>query len=1021
VTDYDTAGSSLVSKTHYYYDQFPLMDRTGMTGHDPIYTTSFTNRSNLTTTSRWLASENRWISTKAYYDILGNVVQTTDARNYSSTIDYSAAFQYAYPTQAVNAKGHAASTNYSFYTGQVLSSTDVNGQTSTNTYDSLNRLLRTDYPDGSYVRYTYDLTPNNFSTTVYKLIAPGQESSATSYQDGIAREYRTRKSDPAGDIFVDTQFSVCDCQGKKAKVSNPYRTGDPIYWTETQYDSLGRVTQIIPPDGLISTNRLRYIYDLGTPTTTIVDAAGKQKRYEYDAMGRIFRISEPDSSGQLTLATTYNYLPSSGQPGLVITQGAQTRTLLYDTLGRLVSETHPESGTTTYAYDDSGNLMQKTDARGWATNYSYDEINRPTGKTYQNDGGVTPSVALSYDSATNGIGKLASWSSGNNSGSTNYDFMGRTNLETLNIAGDSQTLQRSFAVGGELVTTTYPNAFTTTNGYDATGRLETITSSFGGDLVTNIDRNAAGSWTQVNYGNGVINARTFNLNLRLESLRISAGTDYFYKTYGYNEWDANNGRIASITDNLNAAKSVTYTYDEMNRLATATTNGPDWGLSWSYDRYGNRLNQTITKGTAPSDLPSINSANNRISSWTYDAVGNVTNDGRNIYAYDAEDRVISINGGATTYTYDAGGIRLTKTTGTTTIRYYFGAAEKTNSSWTKILIGTPAGAIEWDNGTMHFKSNNHLGTPAIITNGLGALVGQNELYPYGEILSETGNSTKFKLSGKERDIESGNEYFGARYYSNVSGRFLTTDPVFRTNDPQSLNRYIYAGNDPINFVDPDGRDITLFDLIEAQYNTFSFLSGMNWNYMLEMNYYLYMQSIGDLGLVISQIMNAWNAPYLPVSSGAPSTSAKHTPINWELMNDAKAIAKKGLLKENCRRLFGGSTSQQLINRLDDIINGKNGNKIIFQSMKKNVAITEFNPKYWFGQKTSVTITINTITAPKYKYWNDGDAKENADTLLHEFGHAMAFYGAVGMKFQHKDNNDQDQTMNSVLIQENCLK
>jgi len=61
------------------------------------------------------------------------------------------------------------------------------------------------------------------------------------------------------------------------------------------------------------------------------------------------------------------------------------RTLYYDALGRLVSETHWENGTTGYAYDDNGNLTQKTDARGWVTNYSYDELNRPTGKSYQND------------------------------------------------------------------------------------------------------------------------------------------------------------------------------------------------------------------------------------------------------------------------------------------------------------------------------------------------------------------------------------------------------------------------------------------------------------------------------------------------------------------------------------------------------------------------------------------------------------------------------------------------------------
>jgi uncharacterized protein RhaS with RHS repeats len=111
---------------------------------------------------------------------------------------------------------------------------------------------------------------------------------------------------------------------------------------------------------------------------------------------------------------------------------------------------------------------------------------------------------------------------------------------------------------------------------------------------------------------------------------------------------------------------------------------------------------------------------------------------------------------------------MAKTTAGTTTRYYFGAAEKTNDAWSKILVATPAGVIEWDNGAMLFKSNDRLGTPRIITNSSGAMVGQTALFPYGEVWSETGAQSKYKLSGKERDAETGNDYFGARYYLNYA-------------------------------------------------------------------------------------------------------------------------------------------------------------------------------------------------------------------------------------------------------------
>jgi YD repeat-containing protein len=355
-------------------------------------------------------------------------------------------------------------------------------------------------------------------------------SAPTFDHDGLGREYRKRKYDPDGVIYIDTQYALCDCTGKAAKVSNPYRFGDTIYWTETKYDTLGRVIKVIPPDGSPAWNNLQYNYDPDYPMLTVVDAAGKQIKYEYDAMSRLFRITEPDSSGQLTLTTTYNYLPSGGQPGLVITQGTQTRTFLYDTFGRLTTETHPESGTTTYTYDDNGNVLQKTDARGWVTYHGYDELNRLIGKAYQNDGGVTPAVYLFYDLAQNGIGRPAGWYSGGNSSFAHYDVMGRPIYEARTIGGDTQEMGWSYGLGGQLLTTSYPNGFITANSYDTAGNLETIDSSFAGYLVTNVDRNAAGAWTLVNYGNGVSNARTFNVNLQLNSLRVSSsGTDHFYQ------------------------------------------------------------------------------------------------------------------------------------------------------------------------------------------------------------------------------------------------------------------------------------------------------------------------------------------------------------------------------------------------------------------------------------------------------------------------------------------------------------
>ena len=93
---------------------------------------------------------------------------------------------------------------------------------------------------------------------------------------------------------------------------------------------------------------------------------------------------------------------------------SQVRTFTYDSLSRLKTALNPESGLIAYEYDAAGNLSKRTDARGIETIFSYDALNRPTTKTYANDGGVTPPVTFQYDdpAVPYGIGRLASVSAG---------------------------------------------------------------------------------------------------------------------------------------------------------------------------------------------------------------------------------------------------------------------------------------------------------------------------------------------------------------------------------------------------------------------------------------------------------------------------------------------------------------------------------------------------------------------------------------------------------------------------------
>ncbi len=106
---------------------------------------------------------------------------------------------------------------------------------------------------------------------------------------------------------------------------------------------------------------------------------------------------------------------------------------------------------------------------------------------------------------------------------------------------------------------------------------------------------------------------------------------------------------------MDAGRSVKYTYDPLARLSSAATTGsaayPQWGLSWTYDRYGNRTAQSVTAGSGPSNAVNVSAATNRITDpgYSYDANGNMTNDGLNTLTYEAENRAVTSPSGGTDY------------------------------------------------------------------------------------------------------------------------------------------------------------------------------------------------------------------------------------------------------------------------------------------------------------------------------------------------------------------------------------
>jgi RHS repeat-associated protein len=288
---------------------------------------------------------------------------------------------------------------------------------------------------------------------------------------------------------------------------------------------------------------------------------------------------------------------------------------------------------------------------------------------------------------------------------------------------------------------------------------------------------------------------------------------------GYNYGTSNNnGNVQSQTITApGLSLTQTYGYDWLNRL-TGMNETSGWSETFSYDPYGNRTGGSSSSPYMPLQIPTINTQTNKISAanHSYDAVGNLIQglgaDGLvKTYTYDADNRLVTFNGTAATYSYDGDGRRVKKVAGSATTVLVYDAHGQMVAEYSNQAPPTSGGT--------NYVTADHLGSTRLVTDSTGTVIARHDFAPFGEEISSViggrggvigygvDEGLRQKFTGKERDSESGNDYFGARYYGANLGRFMTTDPLDASAhpaNPQSWNRYEYAFNNPHKFVDVKG-------------------------------------------------------------------------------------------------------------------------------------------------------------------------------------------------------------------------
>jgi RHS repeat-associated protein len=590
----------------------------------------------------------------------------------------------------------------------------------------------------------------------------------------------------------------------------------------------------------------------GGVATTTTDAAGHIRTNCMDGLGRLAAVIEPNG-----MLTNYTYdlldnltgvsaqcLAGAGYTCSPVGSTGQTRTFTYTTLSRLQNATNPESGSVSYTYYPGGNLKTRTDANLTQATFTYDGLNRPTGITYSpaSPAAATPNVQYSYDNNSVGagftgfVGALSSVSSSASKMEYSYDGFGRVVASRQTTPNNQNGTPYAFAnyqysLTDQLTGITYPSGRAIAYTLDADDQATSVKSTPAGGSATTyasgITYNAAGGLSSLPFQNGITESHTWNS--LFEHTGISAG-NLLALNYNY----CNNGAQVCSSGNTGSPWQQTiavggqtmavqeYVHDPMNRLVTLSERAggtsfsptcPDSASVWcrqlSYDNSGNvTVTNRSPAGANSWDVASFN-AKNQAPGWGYDLAGNVTAAPGATIGYDAENRQVAF--GSTQYVYDGLGNRVQK------IDQYNNATTYVYDAFGNLAAeygGSPSAP-----GTTQYVTMDALGSTRLVMSGAQASE-RHDFQPFGlETFADSGtwrtgvagygvDTVRQKFTGQERDGESYLDFFQARYFSPIQGRFTSPDPGNAgadPSDPQSWNGYAYVSNNPLTFTDPSGQ------------------------------------------------------------------------------------------------------------------------------------------------------------------------------------------------------------------------
>lgn len=806
--------------------------------------------------------------TRFQYDADGNLTQTTDPQN--------GIWQFSYTTPQRNlvsvrdplgkTTGFAYDDNNNMRVVQ-----DALGNRDTRSFNSNSQMTGNLMSDGGGINFTYQGGKPVGVSHAAPSGRHGTDSASAGYDviglpttiadaDGFETKYEyddqgreIRKTNPLGnseEFEYDIRGRVVrhtDFRGNATTYEydgndNLVRVTDALSRSITyRYDGEDRTIAIRAPDG----SEGKMVYDAAGQLIEEIDALGNKRSYVYDAVGNL--IEDYDGNGKLIERINYNALDlpilktdadgnqvgihydAMGQPIRLVNPIGQELLTTFDDIGRPIQTADSTGRTFRQNYEQDDMVRRIIDANGVTQlTFSYDPANRiasaetrtgfhrwqynnrdlvtryttPTGQQFNHE----------YDDAgqLTAIRPGGTGSAGARTLSYTYDKNGNPVFVTRESAGESATIVRHFDEidrvsryfdergnmlrftydeRGNVSSLRYPDSKQVFYTYDTANRLEEVRDWAGRRTRYHYDANSR--ITRIDFPNGTSRVMRYDTRGRVVQRqdRMANGLRILDYRFQYGPNGLLQAENAGHSDGVTLPSPASFEYNNQNQIT----------------RYLNQnvihdQNGRMTRGPVGSGVQDL----------AYDFSGNLISAGDMTFTYDGEDRLVRMTNGSSTHDLVVNPVSdlsqvLMKT-----------SSGGSSAGTTYYVWGIGLAYEVGPDDQIRVYHYDQRGSVVAFSDGSGQVSGRVSYGPYGEITGTSGNTDSLYLfQGLTGAIHAPNglNMMGVRWYSSTAKRFLSEDPYFGTIlRPRSVNRYTYAGSDPINFHDPSGK---IFNLIGA--------------------------------------------------------------------------------------------------------------------------------------------------------------------------------------------------------------